>query len=248
VIKPHLAVKCTGCNKIDIIPCDNTASCWSTWFANYTNFIDHYASIANQTGANILVVGTELTNTESQDAYWRSVIASVRAIYSGKLTYGPQQGGAQEYYKKITFWDALDYGAVDAYFQLTNKCDPTLDELKAGWQSHLDDLRTWHASINKPTIFIEFGYTYYNCTNKNPGSTNNLDPLGHTDYQEQRDAYEATFETFYNESWLVGMYWFVWDPLPTGNPPASPPGLPFAVNRNPARLNLTYWYSQNWGG
>ena len=239
VLKPHLGIL-DGTYKGNIKPGGGTK--WHEWFDNYRNFIYHYADLAEQNNVDMLTVGVELTSSQSKESEWRDTISGVRQRFSGKITYGPQQGN--DAYKNVSWWDALDYAAVDAYFPLTNKCDPTFDELKAGWQTHLTDLRNWQASINKPVIFTEIGDSYYNCSNIKPGSTepnSKLNPLGVVDLQEQRDVYEATFQTFYNEPWLVGMYWFTWD----GNP-SRPNSLPFAINNNPARDVLTNWYAKNW--
>ncbi len=63
----------------------NTTADWDAWFSNYTEFITHYAKLANTCGASYFNVGTELDSTELQVAAWRNVIADVRQEFDGPL-------------------------------------------------------------------------------------------------------------------------------------------------------------------
>ena len=112
-----------------------------SWFANYKNFILHYAQLAADEKVEQLVVGTEFyTLNTSQDtgAYWRPIIAAIRGVYSGKLTYGANWAKDNPEFTAITWWDALDYIGIDGYFPLSTNASPSVDELKNGWDSYTD--------------------------------------------------------------------------------------------------------------
>jgi len=104
---------------------------WRTWFNNYTRMITHYAHIAVQNGADYLVIGTELSGTIGREADWRNLIASIRQIYHGSLTYASLTYLEPE---AIAWWDALDSIGVDTYYALTVSTQPTLAQLQLGWE------------------------------------------------------------------------------------------------------------------
>jgi hypothetical protein len=89
------------------------------FFAAYTAYITHYATIAQEYGVELFSVGCELSaclnGSGSNNAYvsnWTStVIPAVRAVYSGPLTYSGYINDAAN----SAFWGALDYTGVDYY-------------------------------------------------------------------------------------------------------------------------------------
>ena len=74
------------------------------WFKQYTEFILHYATIAEKTSCEMFFVGCRLVRLEKQDEEWRNLIDKVRSIYQGNLTYE-----ADVYCEnQIGFWKFLD--------------------------------------------------------------------------------------------------------------------------------------------
>ena len=55
-----------------------------------------------------LSVGTELVSTEKFTEKWRQLIADVRKIYHGEITYSVNW----DRYGDVSFWDDLDYIVV----------------------------------------------------------------------------------------------------------------------------------------
>ena len=49
--------------------------------------------------------------------FWNELILKIKKLYKGKLTYAANW----DEYKRIHFWNVLDYIGVDAYFPLTDK-------------------------------------------------------------------------------------------------------------------------------
>ncbi len=181
---------------------------WAAWFAAYTDFIVHYAKLAQQHGADQFCVGTELLGTTHREEDWRRVVAAVRAVYDGPLVYAALHGGEET---SITWWDALDFIGVDAYYRL-NECNlgltcPTVEELMAAWEEPKRILADLSARHNRPILLTEIGYrSFRGCTHQ-PWDSWVEGPL---DLQEQANAYEATFRSLYHEPWLGGMFWWQW--------------------------------------
>lgn len=65
------------------VPCEPK---WSDWFASYTDFISHYAALAEETKCEMLVIGCELVNSDRREQQWRDC-AAVRKEYRGGITY-----------------------------------------------------------------------------------------------------------------------------------------------------------------
>ncbi|MBM4033803.1 MAG: hypothetical protein FJ291_18755 [Planctomycetes bacterium] len=208
---------------------------WFTGPQGYGAFLNHFADIAQQEGADMLCVGTELVSTSPQEAQWRALIAGVRARYTGPLVYAANHGGTgSATQEKIAWWDALDYIGLDAYYPLTAKPDPTLAELQAAWAARGATIENWLAALDpadrKPVLFTEVGYRSWDGANVDPASQADRGDAG-VDLQEQADSYQALFTTLWRqETWLVGTYWWNWevDPNPVWEAPNwyTPQGKP----------------------
>jgi len=195
MLKPHVDVKDYSWRG-DIVP-----SNWNTWFSSYADFINHYADLAEANGVEQFVVGTELKSTTSRTTDWQNIIAGVRSRFSGPLVYSANHDN----YQNINFWSDLDYIGVNAYFALTAKTNPTLQELKDAWVSIKNSLSSFSSSRGKQIIFTEIGYQSIDGTNMHPWWS-----TGTTDLQEQEDCYRAVLETFWDEPWFEGIYFWHW--------------------------------------
>jgi len=205
---------------------------WDAWFASYQNFINHYAVLAQTYGADQFCVGTELSTTESRSGDWRAVIAGVRGVYSGPLTYAANHGDESS----LAWWDALDLIGVDAYYPLTGEDDPTLAELKAAWEPYVDGLAALAATWDKPVIFTEIGYRSIDGANRHPWD---WQIAGAADLQEQADAYQAALESVFDQPWFGGMFWWAWDTDPFQGGPCDDDYTPYD---KPAEDVLRAWY------
>jgi hypothetical protein len=208
VLKPHVNID-TGSWRGGIHPLDVTA-----WFAGYQSFIDHYAELAAEGGADMFVVGTELKSMSGWGyaSQWQSVIDSIKQRYSGKLTYAANY----DEYKYVSFWSSLDYIGVDAYFSLAGTSDPTVASLLSAWTSKGDvaDLQRASSLTAKPVLFTEIGYRSEPDTASHPGLWNGAAAY---DMAAQANAYTAAFQAFAGKPWFAGMYWWNWPAtLPTG--------------------------------
>ena len=204
MLKPHLdLIKSEGKWRGDIgfvEPSD-----WQAWFASYTDFILHYARLAQKEQVQMFCIGTELANAAvSQPALWRDLIKKVREVYRGELTYAANW---HEEFDYIEFWDELDYAGVDAYFPLVCTSRPTKEQLIEVWKDWLKIVQDWQKRIDKPVIFTEIGYKSSVGATDEPWKHS---PSGEVDLQLQADCYEALLVTFYEEPWFYGVYWWYW--------------------------------------
>jgi hypothetical protein len=238
-----------GSSKKEIDP-----SNWQAWFRNYRTYVLRYAELARNNNVEQIMLGAELDMIVPREAEWRALIADVRSVYRGKLPYGASHescisahlGSETECrpgYRDVTWWDALDLAGVDSYFQLTEKRDPTLPEMIAGWNKRIADFEQWQAGINMPVIFTEVGYASYSGSNIDPAKemVHVKNPV--VDLQEQADAYEATFRSFYGKPWFKGIFWWRWEPNPNAGGSSD---WTYTPQNKPAQQVITEWYAENW--
>ena len=217
------------------------------FFANYEAMMVHYARMAQAEGAALFVVGTELVDlTELQhETHWRALIAAVRAVYDGPLTYAANYGEEL----RVPFWDALDYIGVDMYAPLMTVADPSVNQVVAAWldpprhdfTDHLyggrplvtamADLSARHG---RPILFTEIGYR--SIDGAGTGEAMTQDDSGPTDPAEQAVFYEgfARAMTAAGADWLAGVLFWDWsvEPASPGRPPPDAHG--FSVAGKPA--------------
>ncbi|KJJ84380.1 conserved hypothetical protein, secreted [Candidatus Omnitrophus magneticus] len=187
----------------------NTEEDWQTWFKQYEQFITKYARIAAETNTEIFSVGTELSFTTQRSDHWKNIIASVKKVYNGKLIYAANW----DEYRQIQFWENLDYVGIDAYFPLTYKENPTIEDIKQGWEKWRIEIETFATEVSKPIIFTELGYASTLTAASEPWANAKT---GNADTILQANCYKAFFETIWKCPWLKGVYWWHFSPTVNG--------------------------------
>jgi uncharacterized protein YjdB len=234
MLKPHVDVN-DGTWRGAIAPSDV-----DTWFASFTTFITHYAQLAQANNVEMLDFGTEYaTMSDGNLAQWTAVINAIRAVYTGKLTYGANATSAGDEFTSVTFWDQVDVIGLDNYFPLTNHADPTVEELVAAWKSNASGFKIVDAVANlasayptKPVIFTEIGYLSQAGTNEEPYAYGGSGPSDNT---EQQNCYEAMYEVW-SGSAVKGYFWWDWS---TSTPSAGDTG--YDPRTKPAQTVLQNW-------
>jgi hypothetical protein len=213
---------------------------WRLWFESYRKFILHYGSLAQRTGVDLLCVGAELGGTTRQrQADWRRVIADVRAVYSGPITYAANW----DEFQSIEFWDLLDYIGVQAYFPLSEAARPSLDQLTAGWGTHLASIEAVSRRFGKRVIFTEIGYVSMPGAAAKPwegGGWSEGEPASAEGLAAQSDAYEAFFRAVWHRDWMAGVYFWKW--YPGLERRGAPPGREFSPQNKPAEQVMSRWF------
>lgn len=205
MVKPHVDIVSTEAGSWrGEIACAKDPD-WALWFADYTKFVVHYAKIAEETGAEMFCVGTELTGaTVAHTEEWLDVISAVRKVYKGDLTYAANWN---DEYLQVRFWHALDYAGIDAYFPLSNKDNPTYEELMETWKGWAAEIEAWQESVNKPVIFPEVGYRSSLGAARYPWEHASGPKV---DLELQKTCYRALVDTFWHKDWFYGAYWWDW--------------------------------------
>ncbi|MDY7091941.1 MAG: hypothetical protein SX243_03130 [Acidobacteriota bacterium] len=184
--KPHLAYWGNYEWRGEIGFGDDEAA-WQRFFDTYRAFIVDQAAFAAQVGVPLFAVGVELEKTVHREAQWREVIAAVRQVYPGQITYAANWDGVEN----VPFWDAVDVLGVQAYFPLADGpladgplADGPLSDgspsagsldgrdsasrelrsklqlkLESSWDRHLAQLETLSRDHGGlPVLFTEIGY------------------------------------------------------------------------------------------
>ncbi|HEY5692281.1 MAG TPA: hypothetical protein VIS49_12545 [Cyclobacteriaceae bacterium] len=205
LLKPHLWIRDSWPGEVKM---ENEEK-WNEWFANYKTFIIHYARLAETNRIEIFCIGTELSNASAHDTDWRKLIREIRKVYSGQLTYAANFHGE---FEKIKFWDALDFIGVQAYFSLSQKNNPTTQELMANWTHHLNSVENIHKKYDKPILFTEIGYRSTDDAAIEPWKWPQENKEAVSSAETQAKCYEAFFNTAWKKPWLAGAYFWKWYP------------------------------------
>jgi serralysin len=135
------------------------------WFQQYSGIAVGLGKVAQASGAEMIVLGTEMVGIAAADQdpantqYWYNLIAAVRSVYAGQLTYGGNWGGAYDEKNNIKFWDALDFIGVSAYFEPGRAGAYDAASIKNFWSGiDKNDLGPLSAKWGKEIIFTEVGY------------------------------------------------------------------------------------------
>lgn len=128
---------------------------WDHFFDEYETWIVGLASLAAQGGAEIFSIGHEYDHMMYYEAQWRRIIASVRKVFPGKITYNANWSE----YEKVPFWDALDYIGIGAYFPVAYANGAPQAEIDATWTKLAKELGTYSRAKGRPILFTEIGYT-----------------------------------------------------------------------------------------
>ncbi|MDE7283589.1 MAG: 1,4-beta-xylanase [Lachnospiraceae bacterium] len=170
------------------VPCEPK---WCNWFASYTEFQLHYARIAEQTGCEMFIAGCEMVMSEHREAEWRKLIADIRTVYSGTVSYNTDK--YQE--DNITWWDCVDVISSSGYYPIDD------------WDSQLDRIEKVVKKFNKPFFFAEAGCMSTEGSAKVP---NDWRIEGAINLQQQADWYSTTFETAGKRDFVQGFCFWSW--------------------------------------
>lgn len=167
MMKPHLAYWGSKFSWRGEIAFGDDEEAWKRFFAGYESWIVKLAQMSQ--GADCFVVGTELDRTLHREKEWRQIIAAVRRVYPGRLTYAANWSD----YTRVPFWDALDAVGIQAYFPLAKPTTPRADgsaspppsraALTKRWGEIRRELELYSRMTKKPIVFTELGY---NCGEK----------------------------------------------------------------------------------
>ena len=164
---------------------------WSVWFEAYTNFMVHYAKIAQETNCEMFIAGCEMVQSEHREAEWRNVIKEIRKVYFGPVTYNTDK--YQE--DNVTWWDALDYICSSGYYPIND------------WDKELARIEKVVKKYNKPFFFAEAGCRSVEGSELVP---NDWMLRGKVDMSVQKKWYETMFDACKRAGFVSGFMLWSW--------------------------------------
>lgn len=126
------------------------------WFDAYAAMLGELAALCERTGVERLVVGSELTTLQQRDAAWRALIAEVRGVYGGTLTYSANWDAVHA----VPFWDAVDEIGVSAYHGVPHAPGalPSDAQIVAAFADELAALAALGERLDRPVLITEVGF------------------------------------------------------------------------------------------
>ncbi len=183
----------------------DTEDQWKALEDSYSSFILLYAKVAQEINAELFCLGTELEKfVINRPHFWTSLIKEVKKVYGGKITYAANW----DEYKRIPFWNQLDYIGIDAYFPLSDLKSPSIIDFELGWQGHKNEIKKVQTQFQKPILFTEFGYRSIDYTGEKPWDSKRVS--GQVNLEAQKNGFQAIYNQFWNEDWFAGGFLWKW--------------------------------------
>ena len=178
---------------------------WKLFESAYEQFILEYAVLAQEIKAELFCIGTELNKfVTERPQFWEKLIAKVRKVYKGKLTYAENW----DTFDKVHFWKKLDYIGVDAYFPLSGAQTPGIEEMEKGWDRHKSEIAALQQKENKPVLFTEYGYRSVDFAARQPWNSDRS--MNSVNLKAQENALKAIYNKFWDEDWFAGGFLWKW--------------------------------------
>lgn len=215
-----------------------------TWYKNYGAELMHYGQLAESHGVELYMLGAELIDMASASANsdntarWDTMIANVRNVYHGALTYSANRGqqGSESELPNIGFWDKLDYVGVSAYYELPG--DGSVASLESDWQNVNNyDITPIEQKTGKPVLFTEVGYRSVDNAHNQPWDSwdgGNYNPT------EQANDYTALFDYWNKYSFMQGVDLWSWSPDPNYGGAGN---IDYTPQNKPAIGVMRQWWS-----
>ena len=210
MLKPQIYIPGGWVGDLDF----KTESEWLEWESNYREYIFHFVDIAVRENIEIFCIGTEFkVSIEKRSEFWLELITDIRKEFCGKLTYSANWDN----YKRIKFWNELDYIGVSSYFPLSEQKTPTVSSLVKAWQPTVKELRNYSKKLNVPILFTEYGYLSVDgCAGNTWELEKKVHPLNINE-QAQANAIEALYTVFWEEDFWAGGFMWKWFPEGQGH-------------------------------
>jgi len=127
---------------------------------------------------------------------------------------------------------------VQAYYPLADNDRPSVDEVRARWQSIAARLERLARRTGKPVVFTEVGYKSMVGGLREPWTWNTD---GEPDTTQQRDAFAMLFETLWQRPWFAGTFVWKWHPYQRAD--AQRTARDFTPQGKPALEVIRAWYT-----
>jgi hypothetical protein len=224
---------------------DRDLSWWYSWYDRYQTFLLHHAHLAQQAGADALIIGGPEVSPSypngvladgspsgvpaEAESRWKEMLHEVRKVYKGQLLMAiPYQG------------DMVSPGPLMSEFDqiyllwsepLSQEADAPFSALVDAFERMLErDIRPLHVNTQKP-IILALSYASTNAADQGLPSDDQSINL-----QKQADLYNAALSAINTRQWIHGFIsrgYFPTTALQDGSA---------SVNGKPSYNILWYWY------
>lgn len=171
------------------VPCEPK---WCNWFDAYTKFQLHYAEIAQKTGCEMFIAGCEMVMSEHREKEWRKLIADIRNVYTGPISYNTDK--YQEH--NVTWWDCVDVISSSGYYPVDD------------WKKQLGRIEQVVKQFDKPFFFAELGCMSVKGSQYIP---NDWNMEGEANQQVQAEWFQAMFKEIEKNPWVQGVAIWSWN-------------------------------------
>lgn len=207
---------------------------WAAFFESYTAFVVDQAKIAQNLGVDGLCVGVEMKGTSAREADWRKLIAAVRDVYDGPITYSANS----DEWQNLTWWDAVDVIGITAYFPLSQDDYAGDAEIRAGWQKVYAELDAFQKKSGMAVVFTELGYSRSVDAAREPWRHDEREP----DDAFQARLYRIALEEAQKREYVAGVFVWKWFSAELGDRPSREA---FLVQNRPQTLDV---FAEAFGG
>lgn len=167
-----------------------TEPTWAEWFASYGAFVTALAKVAEETCAELFCVGCEMVGADHREQEWRALIARVRQVYHGSVTYNCDK--YQEDY--VAWWDAVDAISSSGYYPM-EEMEPNFRRIEGVSER-----------FHRPFFFMESGCPSRRGSEQRP---NDWRHGGEQSLEAQRAWYEAYTDALLRHPKIRGSV--IWD-------------------------------------
>lgn len=176
--------------------------------------------VANPYDIEVVNIGTSFNYMEHFEDEWINVIQNIRKNYNGWVTYRTSwwktaswdEETLTNYQKKLhnKLFGHLDFISIAAYFELTEKAQPSTSEIIDAihstqiyhrQQNVQQEIENFYKKWQKPIFFGELGFPKTTYATKHP-----WDPYASSDDNnyEQSKGFEAYLDVFGEKEWFIG--------------------------------------------
>lgn len=203
---------------------------WPAWFASYEEFLEPWVDLAREENVAMLAVGAELVSSEDRTAEWRSLIASVRLRYPGRVIYSFNW----DHYEPAQFHDRLDAVGISGYFSLDPETELSEAALEANWRDVKTRLIGFSHRVERPFLFTEIGCPSVVGAARNPWDYFQEGP---PDPNGQARAISAFIRAWDGTPELDGVFIWNYSPVRGGSDDTS-----YSIKGKPAEQIVQDWY------
>ncbi|MBI3743537.1 MAG: hypothetical protein HY261_04540 [Chloroflexi bacterium] len=222
---------------------------WDAWFEQYSAFVLKQAAIAQRLGIEVITMTSHERSADLEEnaPRWRQLIARVRQVYGGKLTYIIPTYDASSGRNAFP-WADLDYITFYPASRISDAAQPSIAEIKAAFERFSNEVvepaaRRWNRPVLFITTFMSRTPPYHEWFEwSQPHPEIGLDLL------TQAKETEAFFQVMSNKPWVAGIFsWAFWwrdDFNSTVNPGDASYDKGGSIRNKPATAIWRRWAGQ----